>query len=97
MPQGLVDDLSGAAVAHWEAAERSGDPDIGWYILGDEIDRPRPSKGWLLDWLDRPWKIILRWRAFRAVPQALSFQALTLRQCLGPYRLLGASIGRIGC
>ncbi|MEU8313696.1 hypothetical protein [Micromonospora sp. NPDC049033] len=68
VPQRLVDDLSRAAVAHWRAAEHSGDPDVGLYILGDEVDRLRSSKGRALDWLDRPWKLYRRWRAFRSVP-----------------------------
>lgn len=69
VPQRLVNDLSRAAEAHWQAAEHSGDPDVGWYLRGDENDRLRSSKGRVLDWLDRPWKIFGRWRAFRSVPR----------------------------
>ena len=69
VPQRLIDDLSDSASAHWQAVEDSGHDEIGWWVTGNETEELQASKGRVLDWLDRPWKVLSRWRAFRAVPR----------------------------
>lgn len=66
VPTRVIRRLKTAAEQLWEALVHSGDPDIGWYVHGDEDKALDQATEAVLRWLDRPWKIWGRWRAWRA-------------------------------
>jgi hypothetical protein len=57
VPQRLVSDLNKATRAHWHSVEDSGDPDAGWVVDGEHVERLDSVETRVLDMLDRPWHI----------------------------------------
>ena len=66
VPQRLVSGLQHAAIAHWKSVELVPDPEIVSAVSRSASLRLEQAQGRVLDWLDRPWHVVRRWRAFRA-------------------------------
>jgi hypothetical protein len=57
VPRRLVSELNKAARAHWHSVENSGDPDAGWVVDGEQVERLDNVETRVLDLLNRPWHI----------------------------------------
>jgi hypothetical protein len=55
-------------VDHWQGVRDSGEPEVGWYLAPGAGEKFSLAKECVLDWLDRPWHLLKRWRAWRRAP-----------------------------
>lgn len=72
VPERLAKELRDAALQYWQAIEyhpEMGDGDEGgWGIThGRAHERFETAEAAVLDWLDRPWHLVRRARAWRAI------------------------------